>query len=228
MSSTIVTQWSATRHHLPYVTIGITVLCLFSFLVYGWLSPLMQQAMIDVWGMRPQNLSELFSRPVAQWWNISLLTLVTSLFIHSGWPHLLGNLAYLWVFGIKVEQRIGFAGMAMVFIGGGVLANILLALRVPQLETPIIGASGAVSSVVGAYLGLFPGRRIGMFIPLGLYMQFARVPAILVIGSWFTLQLLYTVVGPINGAVAWWTHLAGFAMGLIYAMLFRAMAHIVH
>jgi membrane associated rhomboid family serine protease len=65
-----------------------------------------------------------------------------------------------------------------------------------------------------------------MFIPLGLYMQFARVPALLVIGSWFTLQLLYTVFGPINGAVAWWTHLAGFVLGLIFALLSRALLHV--
>ncbi|NIV20409.1 MAG: rhomboid family intramembrane serine protease, partial [Gammaproteobacteria bacterium] len=74
----------------------------------------------------------------------------------------------------------------------------------------VIGASGAVSAVVGASLGLFPRRRIGLYLPLGLYVQFVRVPALLVIGSWFTLQLVYSVVGPISGAMAWWTHLAGF------------------
>ena len=99
-------------------------------------------------------------------------------------------------------------------------------MRVPQLNTPIIGASGAISAVVGAYLGLFPGRRIGLFLPLGLYLQFARVPALLVIGSWFTLQLLYTVFGPINAAVAWWTHLAGFAVGLSITLLNRSMAQL--
>ena len=94
----------------------------------------------------------------------------------------------------------------------------------PELTSPIIGASGAISAVVGAYLGLFPSRRIGMLLPLGLYLQFARVPAVLVIGSWFTLQLVYTVLGPITGIVAWWTHMAGFALGLIFALLVRATA----
>ena len=94
------------------------------------------------------------------------------------------------------------------------------------MEAPIIGASGAVSVIVGVYLGLFPGRRIGLYLPLGLYLQFARVPAILVIGSWFTLQLVYTVLGPITGVVAWWTHMTGFTLGLIYALMARALTQV--
>ena len=130
------------------------------------------------------------------------------------------------IFGIKVEQRLGSIGMLSIFLLGGALANVIVALRVPQLDARIIGASGAVSAVVGAYLGLFPRRRIGLFLPLGLYLQFARVPALLVIGSWFTLQLLYTTFGPINAAVSWWTHLAGFALGLSFALMARALVQL--
>jgi len=186
----------------------------------------MQQAMIEVGGMQPSLISGLLQAGPASWWNISSLSIISALFIHASWLHLLGNLAYLWVFGIKVEQRLGSIGIILVFILGGALSNLIVALRLPQLETPIIGASGAVSAVVGAYLGLFPSRKIGLFLPLGLYLQFARVPALLVIGSWFTLQLLYTVFGPINGAVAWWTHLTGFAMGLSFSLIARALAQI--
>lgn len=226
MNNGIVTNWSENPPHPPFVTISISLLCVLALLVYSGLSPLMQQAMIDLGGMRPSTLSELLREPPSAWWNLSALAVLSSLFIHSSWLHLLGNLAYLWVFGIKVEQRLGPVGVLLVFLLGGALSNVIVALRVPQLDTPIIGASGAVSAVVGAYLGLFPGRRIGLFLPLGLYLQFARVPAILVIGSWFTLQLLYTAFGPINGAVAWWTHLAGFALGLSFALVARAMAQI--
>jgi membrane associated rhomboid family serine protease len=194
--------------------------------MYSGLNPVMQQAMIDVGGMRPSMLSALLRQNPSDWWSTSALSLVTSLFIHASWLHLLGNLAYLWVFGIKVEQRLGSLGITLVYLLGGALANVIVALRLPQLDTPIIGASGAVSAVVGAYLGLFPGRRIGLFLPLGLYLQFARVPALLVIGSWFTLQLLYTGFGPINGAVAWWTHVAGFALGLSFSLIARALAQI--
>ena len=106
------------------------------------------------------------------------------------------------------------------------LTNLFAVMRLPELTAPIIGASGAVSTVVGAYLGLFPSRRIGMLLPLGLYLQFARVPAVLVIGSWFTLQLVYSILAPITGVVAWWAHMAGFALGLIFALLARALAQI--
>jgi len=224
LDNSIVTNWSVGPPHPPYVTIAISLLCVFSLLVYSGLSPLLQQAMIDVLGMRPAAIDQLLDKSPGSWWEVSALSLVTALFVHASWLHLLGNLAYLWVFGIKVEQGLGAIAMLVVFVLGGALANVIVALRLPQLETPIIGASGAVSAVVGAYLGLFPRRRIGLFLPLGVYLQFARVPALLVIGSWFTLQLLYTAFGPIDAAVAWWTHLAGFALGLSFALMARALA----
>jgi len=223
LNSSIVTNWSVGPPHPPYVTIGISLLCTFALLVYSGLSPLLQQAMIEVLGMRPAAIDQLLEENPGSWWDVPALGLVTALFVHASWLHLLGNLAYLWVFGIKVEQALGALAMLVVFLLGGALANMIVALRLPHLETPIIGASGAISAVVGAYLGLFPRRRIGLFLPLGVYLQFARVPALLVIGSWFTLQLLYTAFGPINAAVAWWTHLAGFALGLSFALMIRAL-----
>lgn len=223
MSAGIVTNWSKGPPHSPIVTIVISLVCLFALLMYSGLSPMMQQAMIDSLGMQPYAISRLLERSVGAWWDLAALSVLSALFVHASWLHLLGNLAYLWVFGLKVEQSLGPFGMLLIFLLGGALANVIVALRLPQLETPIIGASGAVSAVVGAYLGLFPRRRIGLFLPLGVYLQFARVPALLVIGSWFTLQLLYTAFGPINAAVAWWTHLAGFALGLSFALITRAL-----
>lgn len=224
MASGIVTNWSQGSPHPPFVTVGISLACLLALLLYSGLAPMMQQAMIDSLGMQPSAISHLLDRNIAAWWQLFALSVVSALFVHASWLHLLGNLAYLWVFGLKVEQGLGAVGMMLIFLLGGALANVFVALRLPQLETPIIGASGAVSAVVGAYLGLFPRRRIGLFLPLGVYLQFARVPALLVIGSWFTLQLLYTAFGPINAAVAWWTHLAGFALGLSFALVTRALA----
>lgn len=224
MNTGIVTHWSDSSPRPPYVTIGFTLVCLFLYLVYASLSPIMQQAMIDIGGMQPSVIASLFQQPVSTWWSLPALSLFTALFVHDSWLHLLGNLVYLWVFGMKVEQRLGSLGMMPLFLLGGALANVIVALRLPGLTTPIIGASGAVSAVIGAYLGLFPARHIGLFLPLGLYLQFARVPALFVIGSWFTLQLLYTVFGPINAAVAWWTHLAGFALGISFALAARALS----
>jgi membrane associated rhomboid family serine protease len=224
LNNGIVTNWSESSPHPPFVTLGLSLLLVFFYMVYAGRSPLMQQAMIDVGGMHPASIATLLHQDISTWWSLSSLGVVSALFLHASWSHLLGNLVYLWVFGIKVERGLGSLGLLAVFLLGGTLSNIIVALRIPSLDTPIIGASGAISAVVGAYLGLFPRRRIGLYLPLGVYLQFARVPALLVIGSWFTLQLLYTVLGPINAAVAWWTHLAGFALGLSIALLVRALA----
>ncbi len=209
---------------MPWVTIVLTILCVLARLAYSNMSPMEQQAIIDVAGAVPRDTAAMLSRPLASWPDSGLLALISTLFVHGSWLHLAGNLAYLWVFGMLVEQKLGVSFMLGVFFLGGALAHVMVAIMLPMLDTPVIGASGAVSAVVGAYLALFPTSRIGLYLPLGLYLQFARVPALLVIGSWFTLQLVYTAFGPITGAVAWWTHLAGFAVGLIFAMLARAMA----
>jgi len=226
VSSSIVTNWSEARPARPYATVGISLVCLILLVIYYFVSPILQQAMIEVGGMQPGAVSALLFQSPGQWMKYPAITVLSAIFLHASWLHLAGNLAYLWVFGIPVEQRIGTAGMIALFLTGGALANVIVALQLGNLDAPIIGASGAISAVVGAYLGLFPSRRIGLFLPLGLYFQFAQVPSILVIGSWFTLQLLYTVFGPINAEVAWWTHLAGFALGLSLALMYRAVVQL--
>lgn len=207
----------------PWVTLVLFLLCSAAKLLHSGLSIPAQQTMMELAGMLPIQVAAIFSQPVMAWPDYRLLTLLSALFVHASWLHFVGNMVYLWVFGIPLERRFGWFGMLVVFMFGGALANLIVALRLPELAIPIIGASGAVSAVIGAYLGLLPARRIGMLIPLGLVLQFARVPAVLVIGSWFTLQLVYTILGPITGLVAWWTHMAGFALGLIVALLARAM-----
>ncbi len=225
MDTGIVTNWSKTVPRFPWVTLTIFSIAVIAKLLHSALPPPGPDAMLELGGMLPSQIVQVLNYPVSEWVDYRLLTLFSALFIHTNWLHLLGNIAYLWVFGIPLERRLGWLGMIIVFIFGGALANLSVALRLPELASPIIGASGAVSAVVGAYLGMFPFRRIGMLLPLGLYLQFARVPSTLVIGSWFTLQLVYTILGPITGVVAWWTHMAGFTLGLIFALLVRATTH---
>jgi len=226
MDSGIVTNWSKSPPRFPWVTLTLFLFCTGVKLLHSGMTPLARNAMLEMGGVIPDQLAPIFSQPVTAWADYQLLTLVSALFIHTGWLHLLGNMVYLWVFGLPLERRLGGIGMVLVFVLGGALSNLFVAVRLPNLSSPIVGASGAISAVVGAYLGMFPSRRIGMLLPLGLYLQFARVPALLVIGSWFTLQLVYTVLGPITGIVAWWTHMAGFTLGLIFALLVRATAQI--
>ena len=150
--------------------------------------------------------------------------LLSALLLHVDWVHLLGNLAYFWAFGVSVEKAVGHVRFLILFLVLGGLANLYTAWHLHGVQNlPVIGASGGVSAIIGVYLGLFPSRRMGLWLPLGLYLQFARVPAVLVIGSWFTLQLLYSVFGPTSHQVAWSAHLAGFGIGVTAAVLLRLL-----
>ena len=192
------------------------------------LTPEMQrQNLITALGFIPANIDAMFQQPWLSWFGQGVLSLATSLFTHASWAHLLGNLAFLLIFGVSVERRLGHWVFLALFILGGALTNAIVAIELKEMQTPIIGASGSISIVIGAYLGLFPRGRIGLYLPLGLYLQFARLPAVLVIGSWFTLQLLYTVFGPINSKVAWWTHITGFAVGLLVAILVHMLNRLI-
>jgi membrane associated rhomboid family serine protease len=180
------------------------------------------------WGFVPANVLAALEELSTSWTSIVLLKLFTSLFVHGDWLHLAGNLAYLWVFGITVERALGHWGMAVGFLVLGAFANLCLAWQMgADARSPVVGASGGVSALIGIYLGLFPVSRMGLWLPLGLYLQFARVPALLVIGSWFTLQLIYTVFGTHDGAVAWWVHVAGFLAGVVVAVLLRPFPGLV-
>jgi len=177
---------------------------------------------LHLWGFRPDEIMQAMTDPLDGLSALSLLSLVSALFLHADWIHLVGNLAYLWVFGISVERAVGHWRFLLLFAGLGALANAVTAWYMQEDGSlAIIGASGGVSAIIGVYLGLFPRRRMGLWLPLGLYLQFARVPAVLVIGSWFTLQLLYSVFGPEQHAVAWAAHLAGFGLGLAASLLLR-------
>ncbi len=195
-----------------------------AFLMMIGQSLLPQQALSDwfeYWGFRPSTVLTQIDGLMAGRPDPGLARLFTALLVHSSWLHLVGNLAYLWVFGVAVERVLGSFGFLLTFALFGALANLFVALQLPELDRAVIGASGGVSAIIGIFLGLFPTRKIGLWLPLGLFLQFARIPALLVIGSWFTLQVVYTVFGPTTGAVAWWTHVAGFVTGLLAALAVR-------
>ncbi|OAB56810.1 hypothetical protein AY599_06480 [Leptolyngbya valderiana BDU 20041] len=169
----------------------------------------------------PSRVVSILGEPWLQWFQADALRLFSALFLHLDWLHLIGNLAYLWVFGITVERAVGHWRFLFLFVVLGGLANAVVAWQLADSVRPVIGASGGVSAIIGVYLGLFPTRRMGLWLPLGLYLQFARVPALLVIGSWFVVQLLFSVFGPISGDVAWWSHIAGFLFGFAAALVLR-------
>lgn len=149
------------------------------------------------------------------------LRLFTALFLHADWAHLLGNLVFLLIFGLPAERAMGPWRVLVLCLLGGAVANFAAVIAIATPDRLIIGASGAVSALIGAYLALFPGAKLGLVLPLGLFLQFVRVPAPLLIGVWALLQLVFTFFGPAFGAVAWSAHLAGFAFGSVFALTAR-------
>lgn len=188
--------------------------------VFCWLAlaPLeARYAVLAHWGTVPAHLFDTH-RPFSGWpW----LRLFTALFMHADWLHLVGNILFLVIFGFSAERALGGQRFLLLFLLGGAFANLVGALTLSGANAPIVGCSGAVSAVVGAYLALFPRAHLGLVLPLGLYFEFVRVPAWLMIGMWALLQLLFTLAGPSFGTVVWWAHVAGFAFGIVFAFLSR-------
>lgn len=152
----------------------------------------------------------------------SVLRLFSALFLHADWIHLLGNLVFLLIFGLPAERVMGGWRFLLLFLIGGAVANLAAVLTIDAPDRVIIGASGAVSAVIGAYLALFPGAKLGVVLPLGLFLEFVRVPASLLIGLWALLQVVFAYSGPAFGTVAWPAHIVGFLFGIVFALLTRA------
>lgn len=200
----------------------LVLLCMAGFF---WLVSLdgedARHAMLVRWGA----VSGALPSSPTDWWQAiaggRMLNLLTALFVHADWSHLLGNMLFLVIFGLPAERATGPWRFLLLYLLGGALANLAAAALMDAPNRIIVGASGAVSAVIGAYLALFPRARLGIVLPLGLFLEFVRAPASLLIGIWALLQLLFTFVGPAFGAVAWWAHLAGFMFGVVFAMLSR-------
>lgn len=159
---------------------------------------------------------------VNAWRDGSALRLVTALFLHADWAHLIGNLVFLLIFGLPAERAMGPWRFLVLFLLGGAVANLAAVVSIGMPDRVIIGASGAVSAVIGAYLALFPRAKLGVVLPLGLFLEFVKAPASLLIGIWAMLQVVFAYIGPAFGMVAWAAHIAGFLFGVVYALFVRA------
>lgn len=140
-----------------------------------------------------------------------LLTFVTSMFLHGGWGHLLGNMWFLWLFGDNLEEFLGHAGFLLFYLVTGIVAGAVHVVLNLSSEIPTLGASGAVSGVLGGYLVLFPRIRIRTLIFLGFFINVVRVPAIFFLGIWFVMQLMGGLGG--DAGVAFGAHVGGFVAG---------------
>ena len=213
----------------PVVTYGIAALC---GIVFAWQLGLLAQggeealvAFIERWGTIPAELSAAVR--AGDWLSEPILDVLTSMFIHAGWLHLLGNLLFLWIFANNVEDRLGRGLFLAFYLGGGAAAVVAQTLIDPTSEIPMIGASGAISATLGAYAVLFPGARIQSLVFLGFFYQLVAVPALVVLGVWFLLQVIDGVASlgasaGVDDGVAFFAHIGGFAVGALCALPFRA------
>jgi membrane associated rhomboid family serine protease len=227
---------------IPYVNIALIVvnfLLFFYELTLNTQAPFGRPSELDLWfqdwGTVPACLTDSLGlkpdvdpRALAVLCNgdRTLLTPFTSMFIHAGWLHILGNMLFLWVFGDNVEDALGHLRYLVFYVVVGLAAAAAqVALNMNDF-VPMVGASGAIAGVMGAYLVMYPQARIAVVIPFFWFLGAPYVPAVALIGVWFLMQLM-SGVGSIGyatgggGGVAWWAHIGGFLAGLLLVSLFR-------
>ena len=145
------------------------------------------------------------------------LTLFTAMFLHGGFLHLVGNMLYLWIFGDNIEDRLGHVKFFFFYILSGLAASLIFVLTSPQSQIPMVGASGAIAGVLGAYMITFPKARILTLVFFGFFIRVTPIPALFLLGFWFLFQLLYALpsIGSSSSGVAFFAHVGGFLAGIV-------------
>lgn len=152
-------------------------------------------------------------------------TFFTHMFLHGGWLHIIGNLWYLWIFGDNVADRFGSGRFLILYVAGGLVAAALQVFLNPQSQAPMVGASGAIAAVLGAYVVLYPRARVITFIPIFVIIRLVSVPAVVWLGLWF-LEQYFLGIGSFtdateSGGVAYWAHVGGFLFGIVVGIWAR-------
>ncbi len=152
-----------------------------------------------------------------------VLSLLTYMFLHGGWLHLIGNMWMLWIFGDNVEDRLGHVGYLVFYLLGGILAALGHWLNGPSSEIPVIGASGAIAAILGAYAVTWPWARVKTLVFIVIFITIVELPALFVLGIWFVTQLLNAreEIALGTSGVAWWAHIVGFLVGALLMPLMR-------
>jgi len=194
-----------------YMLIAINI----AVFILMWLAGPSQESWVYQFAMIPSNFSNGIDVG-------DITDIFTSMFMHAGLAHIAGNMLYLWIFGDNIEDRLGHVRYLIFYLVGGFIASLAHLLTNPGSQIPTVGASGAIAAVLGAYLVLYPQSRILTFIPLGFFMRLTMVPAVVVLGLWFVLQIfsgVLTLGGPDVGGTAFWAHIGGFVAGILMALL---------
>lgn len=204
----------------PALTIGLIVACVLVFLWQLSLGPAAERAIYAL-GVVPAVLFDARDLPPDVALVSPAFTIVTSMFLHGGFLHLAGNMLYLWIFGNNVEDAMGHVRFIIFYLVCGAAAVFAQALPNPDSTVPMIGASGAISGVLGAYVLLYPHARVLVGIPFGFYVHLTRIKAGWVLGLWFFMQLLSSAFQEGEAGVAWYAHMGGFVAGMALIPFFK-------
>lgn len=212
----------------PYLTYGFIFLCISVFIWELSLGEQLERMFYSL-GVVPVVLLGAQELPNELALFPPWASIFTSMFMHGGWMHLISNMLYLWIFGNNVEDAMGHQRFLFFYLACGVVAVFAQVLPDPQSVVPMIGASGAISGVLGAYLLLYPHAKVLVAIPLGIFFYTTRIPAGFVLVFWFVMQLISSYMeGGQQGGVAFGAHLGGFLAGMFLIPLFRKKGHVLH
>jgi membrane associated rhomboid family serine protease len=199
---------------IPIVNYSLIAANVLVYLFQSILSQRGFQTLLGSFGLIPATFTLASSH--------SLLTIITSMFLHGSWFHVLSNMWVLYIFGDNVEDRMGSIRYLIFYLLSGILAALTHVFFAPGLAVPTVGASGAIAGVLGAYFYLFPRSRVLTFVPLFILPWFIEVPAVVFLGLWFILQLFSGLMigGLAMEGIAWWAHIGGFIFGYILVRAF--------
>ncbi|MCY4209448.1 MAG: rhomboid family intramembrane serine protease [Gammaproteobacteria bacterium] len=206
----------------PALTVTFIAACVLVFLWQVSLGTQGYQAAVYALGVIPAVLLDQAALPPELSVVPPTLTVFTSMFLHGGFMHLAGNMLFLWIFGNNVEDAMGHGRFIVFYLLCGIAAVFGQVMQNPTSEIPMIGASGAISGVLGAYLLLYPQARVLVLIPLGFFIQLVRLPALWVLSLWFAIQLISSALtSSEGGGVAWFAHIGGFLAGMALIPFFK-------
>lgn len=203
---------------VPVVAYAIIAACTAVFAYTSGMGEEARAAFYTTYGAIPQAV---LGGP----WPRAGLGLLTYNFLHGSWPHLLGNMLYLWIFADNVEDAMGHGRFVVFYLASGAIAALVHIWTQTGSDVPLVGASGAIAGVLGAYLLLYPGARILSLVFLGWFIRLVELPAVLVLSLWFLLQVvegLWSLAAPGVVTVAFWAHVGGFIAGLVLVRPFAA------
>lgn len=202
----------------PLITWGIILINTLVFMYETSLSPTGLEQLIYTFGLVPAKFS--YTNP------FTWLPLLTHMFLHGSWSHLISNMWTLFIFGDNIEDRMGSGRFLLFYLIGGFAAGMIQMIQGGDPNIPSIGASGAIAAVLGAYFLHFPKSKVVTFIPFLLFIWFVKIPAVIYLGVWFISQLFSGIAGSSASGIAWWAHIGGFIFGLALALVFKGRERI--